>query len=118
MAKDGKMDLPRVDSIPPGATVRLKDGESIQPLDPPSADFANMKKKADRKIMESHGVPASVTEGYVPRRVDVKMTRAQAVILRDKLRLLQDSGATTVDGRFITSRTQAIQWILENEVVI
>ena len=57
-------------------------------------------------------------EGYIPRRVDVKLTRSQAVILRDKLRLLQDSGATTADGRFISSRTQAIQWILENEVVI
>lgn len=55
-------------------------------------------------------------EGYVPRRVDVKLTRAQAVILRDKLRHLQDSGAKTADGRFVGNRTQAVQWILENEV--
>ena len=53
-------------------------------------------------------------EGYVSRRVDVKLTRAQAVILRDKLRHLQDSGAKTADGRFVANRTQAVQWILEN----
>ena len=55
-------------------------------------------------------------EGYVSRRVDVKLTRAQAVILRDKLRHLQDSGAKTADGRFVANRTQAVQWIIENEV--
>lgn len=54
-------------------------------------------------------------EGFVPRRVDVKLTRAQAVILRDKLRHLQDSGAKTADGRFVANRTQAVQWLIENE---
>jgi hypothetical protein len=58
--------------------------------------------------------PPQPTEGYIPRRVDVKLTRAQAVILRDKLRHLQDSGAKTADGRFVGNRTQAVQWILEN----
>lgn len=90
MAKDGKMNLPSVDGYK-GPTVP-------KPTDlPPPA-------------------PASVVEGYVPRRVDVKMTRAQAVILRDKLRHLQDTGAKTADGRFVSNRTQAVQWILENEV--
>jgi hypothetical protein len=59
---------------------------------------------------------AGQVEGFVPRRVDVKLTRAQAVILRDKLRHLQDSGAKTADGRFVANRTQAVQWIIENEV--
>jgi len=60
--------------------------------------------------------PAS--EGYIPRTVDVRMTRAQAAILRDKLRQLQDSGATTADGRPVNNRAQAVRWIIENEVVI
>jgi len=57
-----------------------------------------------------------VAEGYIPRNVDVRMTRAQAKILRDKLRSLQDSGARTADGRYVTNRAQAVRWILENEV--
>ena len=57
-------------------------------------------------------------EGYIPRNVDVRMTRAQARILRDKLRALQDAGAKTADGRFVDSRAQAVRWILENEVVV
>jgi hypothetical protein len=57
-------------------------------------------------------------EGYVPRNVDVRMTRAQARILRDKLRALQDAGAKTADGRFVDNRAQAVRWILENEVVV
>jgi hypothetical protein len=57
------------------------------------------------------------SEGYIPRNVDVRMTRAQAKILRDKLRALQDSGAKTADGRFVDNRAQAVRWILENEVV-
>ena len=55
-------------------------------------------------------------EGYIPRNVDVRMTRAQARILRDKLRALQDAGAKTADGRFVDNRAQAVRWILENEV--
>ena len=58
------------------------------------------------------------TEGYIPRMVQVRMTRAQALILRDKLRALQDSGAKTADGRFVENRTQAVRWILEHEVVL
>jgi hypothetical protein len=56
-------------------------------------------------------------EGYIPRNVDVRMTRAQARILRDKLRALQDAGAKTADGRFVDNRAQAVRWIIENEVV-
>lgn len=56
------------------------------------------------------------TEGYLPRRVDVKLTRPQARTLFAKLRQLEDIGAKTADGRFVASRTQAVQWILENEV--
>ena len=61
---------------------------------------------------------AEATEGYIPRNVDVRMTRAQARILRDKLRKLQDDGATTADGKFVNNRAQAVRWILENEVIV
>jgi len=53
-------------------------------------------------------------EGYIPRNVDVRMSRAQARILRDKLRALQDAGAKTADGRFVDNRAQAVRWIIEN----
>jgi len=58
------------------------------------------------------------SEGYVSRRVDIKLTREAALKLRDKTRQLQDSGAKTADGRFVTNKTQAIQWIFENEVIV
>jgi hypothetical protein len=58
--------------------------------------------------------PAS--EGYIPRNVDVRMSRAQARILRDKLRTLEDNGAKTADGKPVNNRAQAVRWILENEV--
>ncbi len=66
----------------------------------------------------SEPVKSVETEGYIPRNVDVRMTRAQARILRDKLRKLQDAGATTADGKFVNNRAQAVRWILENETVI
>jgi len=58
------------------------------------------------------------SEGYVSRRVDVKLSRDAALKLRDKTRQLQDTGAKTADGRFVTNKTQAIQWIFENEVIV
>jgi hypothetical protein len=60
--------------------------------------------------------PPVEQEGYIPRNVDVKMTRAQARILRDKLRALQDAGAKTADGKFVDNRAQAVRWIIENLV--
>lgn len=53
-------------------------------------------------------------EGYVSRRIDAKLTRSQAVVLRDKTRKLQDEGAKLLNGRFVTNKTHTIQWMLEN----
>jgi hypothetical protein len=89
---------PSVDTIRPGTETFVKRGETIQPA------FTT-----DYQPNGSH-------EGYVPRRVEARLTRAQGAILRDKLRRLQDSGAKTADGRFVSNRAQAMQWIIENEV--
>lgn len=56
-----------------------------------------------------------VSEGYVSRRVDVKLTRRQAVSLRDRLRSLQDSGARLSNGQYVTKKVNVIQWMLEND---
>ena len=88
MAKNG---LPSVDVV---------ETKTVMPTAPPAFT-------TDQRTIEQ-------IEGYVSRRVDVKLTRAQAVILRDKLRHLQDSGAKTADGRFVANRTQAVQWIIES----
>jgi hypothetical protein len=90
-----KSNLPSVDDndgkkpeqLQPGMMVTLEPGEAIQASE------------------------------YIPRNVDVRMSRAQARILRDKLRALQDAGAKTADGRFVDNRAQAVRWIIENEVV-
>ena len=85
----------------------------------PSVDFAKPSEpRASAPVEKAEQVNNEYTEGYVSRRVDVKLTRAAAIKLRDKLRQLQDTGAKTADGRFVTNRTQAMQWIVENEVVI
>jgi hypothetical protein len=60
--------------------------------------------------------PMPVIEGYIPRNVDVRMTKVQARILKDKQRQLQDSGATTADGKPVDNRAQTVRWIIENLV--
>ena len=57
-----------------------------------------------------------IAEGYLPRRVDVKLPRHHARILRDKLRVLQDSGARLMDGTMVSDRTKTVLWIIENLV--
>ena len=86
----------------------------------PSVDVVATKTAppAVQPAFTTDQMPNGYPDSYVPRRVDVKLTRAQAVILRDKLRQLQDSGAKTADGRFVGNRTQAVQWILENLVTL
>lgn len=79
-------------------------------IEQPKSAPAKKKRKAPEVV------PAS--EGYIPRNVDVRMNRAQAKILRDKMRALQDVGAKTADGKHVTNRAQVVRWILENEVVI
>ena len=61
---------------------------------------------------------AEIVEGYLPRRVDVKLPLKHRRILRDKLRQLQDTGARLEDGTEVSDRTKAVLWILENEVKV
>lgn len=101
MAKDGKMSLPSVDA----------DQSGVSAID-------RITNVGNAKPISDVEAAISQVEGYVPRRVEARLTRAQAVKLRDKLRILQDSGAQTADGRFVSNRAQAMQWIIENEVVV
>jgi hypothetical protein len=101
MAKDGKMSLPSVDDAKAAADSVRQDVELQEQI----AKSTVAIEVADRV-------------GYIPLNVDVLMTRAQARILRDKLRALQDAGAKTADGRFVDNRAQAVRWIIENEVVL
>jgi hypothetical protein len=83
----------------------------------PSVDNAKALQEIGESYREQKQQEVE-TDGYIPRNVDVRMTRAQARILRDKLRKLQDDGATTADGKFVNNRAQAVRWILENEVTL
>ena len=78
----------------------------------PSVDNAPQKQTSPPEVKPEHA-PIAV-EGYLPRRVDVKMGRDHAVILRDKLRKLQDDGARLKDGTEVSDKTKAMLWILEN----
>jgi hypothetical protein len=76
----------------------------------PTIDDTPTKPKAKKQAPAE--VPAS--EGYIPRNIDLRMTRPQAKIMKDKLRALQDAGEKTADGRHVTNRSQALRWIIEN----
>jgi hypothetical protein len=84
-----------------------------EPQRPERPDTASHKPNV-MSVARLENPPAS--EGYIPRNVDVRMTRAQAKILRDKLRALQDAGAKTADGKPVNNRAQAVRWILENMI--
>jgi hypothetical protein len=92
----------------------------------PSVDTQPQQKpqrplKPVAKAPERSGEPMQTGEqitGYVRRRVDVKMPRHHAKILRDKLRQLQDAGARLMDGTIVSDRTKAVLWIIENEVTV
>ena len=58
----------------------------------------------------------AIYEGYMARRVDVKLPLKHRKILHDKMRQLQDAGAKLEDGTEVSDKTKAVLWILENEV--
>lgn len=79
------------------------------------------ESEPERPKPRTNGAPKSepvIVEGYLPRRVDVKLPLMHRRILRDKLRQLQDAGARLADGTEVSDRTKAVLWILENEVAV
>jgi hypothetical protein len=107
MAKDGKMSLPSVDDYK-GPTVPKP---TELPPPPPSG-------------IPEIGSPYP-TDGYISqhmvdiaKRADTKLTTAQAVKLRDKMRQLQDMGATLQDGSPIACKSDAIRWMIEQPLAI
>ena len=54
--------------------------------------------------------------GFVPRRLDVRLSRKHAMVLKQKQRQLEDAGAKLADGTEVSDRTKTLIWILENEV--
>lgn len=84
----------------------------------PRIDDAPARQQEPQHAKERKMQHAPIVEGFLPRRVDVKMSRQHATILRDKLRKLQDVGARLKDGTIVSDKTKAILWILENEVAV
>ena len=82
----------------------------------PRIDDAPRQQEEPQQPEEQKPQHAPIVDGYLPRRVDVKMSRTHATILRNKLRQLQDVGARLKDGAIVSDKTKAILWILENEV--
>ncbi len=84
----------------------------------PRIDDAPRQQEEQRQPEEQKPQHSPIVDGYLPRRVDVKMSRIHATILRNKLRQLQDVGARLKDGAIVSDKTKAILWILENEVTV
>jgi hypothetical protein len=75
---------------------------------------------ATRNVTFSETDQQSPDDGYVSeymidlqKRADARLTRQQAIELRDKTRKLEDVGATLKDGRPVTSKADAIRWMIE-----
>lgn len=84
----------------------------------PRIDDAPPRQQQAQPPEERKPQHAPIVDGFLPRRVDVKMSRQHATILRDKLRQLQDIGARLKDGTIVSDKTKAVLWILENEVTV
>ena len=83
----------------------------------PRIDDAPVKQEQPQQ-QETRQEPAQIIQGYVPKRIDVKLPPKHRNILHTKLRQLQDSGARLEDGTEVSDRTKAVLWILENEVTV
>lgn len=79
-------------------------------------DGPQVKQPQQQQKAEPVAVTAVIVEGYMARRVDVKLPMKHREILHKKLRKLQDAGAKLQDGTEVSDRTKAVLWILENEV--
>ncbi len=55
-------------------------------------------------------------EGYVPRQIDVRMSRSQAEKFKAIQRELEDAGATLKDGSPVNNRRRAVLWMIENYI--
>jgi len=84
----------------------------------PSVDSGTAVQTVEAEVVVVATKDAEIVEGYLPRRVDVKLPLKHRRILRDKLRQLQDTGARLEDGTEVSDRTKAVLWILENEVAV
>jgi len=79
-------------------------------------DVPTVKQSQVQQRAEPVAAAAAIVEGYMARRVDVKLPLKHRMILHKKLRKLQDSGAKLQDGTEVSDKTKAVLWILENEV--
>ncbi|MFM7009569.1 MAG: hypothetical protein ACKO0Z_09620 [Betaproteobacteria bacterium] len=53
-------------------------------------------------------------EGYMPRRIDVKLPLSHRRLFKRKMTELMDSNARLADGTEVTDRAKTFLWILEN----
>ncbi len=106
-----KNQLPSIDD-----SVKQTDKPKEQAAAGPVSDWSGNGSNPRKDVEDAPGTVADVAaEGYIPRRVEARLTRAQARILRDKQRELQDIGARTADGRFVDNRARTIQYMIEKE---
>jgi hypothetical protein len=86
----------------------------------PSVDGGKVKQVQQELQTKAEPVKTdtsyTMSDGYRPRRVDVKLTGKHGSILQHKMRKLQDAGAKLADGTEVSDKTKTILWILENEV--
>jgi Skp family chaperone for outer membrane proteins len=85
----------------------------------PSVDDAP-QAKVTAVVQVEPTIETQDTEGYlstnmvdIKKRADTKLTRSQALELRDKMRRLQDDDQTLKDGSYIRSKSDVIRWMIE-----
>ena len=90
--------------------------------DNPRTDIKQCIEEANEKVMSTIGYSPVQEEGYIstnmvhmhtPNRADTKITRSQALDLMQKMRKLQDEGATLKDGSPIRNKSDVVRWMIE-----
>jgi len=80
----------------------------------PRIDDAPAKQEQPQHQEETQQQPDVETPGYVPRAVDVKMNRDQAIRFKGIARMLEDAGAELANGTPVTNRRRVVLWMIEN----
>lgn len=83
---------------------------------PPKVEDKQEPKRNASTVREMEvGVPfLAGIEGYKRRRLDMKLNGSQAEKVRGIQMGLEASGAKLENGRFVSTPTHAVLWILEN----
>ena len=105
-------ELPSIDNAADQAPI--PEPVVAQSLDLEPAEKEEVVTIAVQQSVRTIKVPCSVgAEGYLRRRVDLRLDSQQALVLKQVLMGLESTDAKLKNGRYVNSHGSALQWLLE-----